>query len=192
MNNAARHDVTLCLTRVTRGDRAAADELLPLVYNELRALAQTYLGNEARRHTLQPTALVHEVYLRLVEEASIDWKGRAHFFAVAAKAMRQLLVDYARAKQAEKRGGGWHRVTLDQVVAPTKSREVELLSLDEALTKLAQLDPVLNKIVELRFFGGLTIKETAEVLELSTRTVKREWSIARAWLNNELRKGEQE
>jgi RNA polymerase sigma factor (TIGR02999 family) len=180
--------VTQLLLAWTRGDRAALNRLMPLVYEELRQLAGGYLVRERHDHTLQPTALVHEAFLRLVDHRSIQWQGRAHFLALAATLMRQLLIDHARKHRAEKRGGGGARVTLHEGDAVIEARSVELIALDEALSALAAVDPRQARVIELRFFGGLTIEEAAEVLAVSPATVKLDWSLARAWLVRELRR----
>lgn len=163
---------------------------MPLVYDELRGLARQYLQRERRDHTLQATGLVHEAYLRLVDQTATTWRDRAHFFAVAASVMRRVLVDYARAHRAAKRGGALEKIELDEAVALTPERHVDLVALDDALKDLGAFDPRQSQIVELRFFGGLTVEEVAEVLEISPRTVKREWRLARAWLRREIVKGE--
>jgi RNA polymerase sigma factor (TIGR02999 family) len=171
---------------------ASAEELLPLVYQDLRRLAQRYMSREHPGHTLQPTALVHEVYLKLVDQTRANWKGKSHFFAVGALAMRRLLIDHARARRREKRGGARQRVTLAESLFPSnKGTEgdldfEELLSLNTALERLAAVEPRAAKVVELRFFGGLTVPEVAHVLEVSTRTVEGDWTYARAWLRREL------
>jgi RNA polymerase sigma factor (TIGR02999 family) len=183
-------DVSRLLGAIRQGDRNALEQLMPVVYGELRDLAAHYLRRERSDHTLQPTALVHEVYLRLaghLDHHEADWRDRAHFFGVAARVMRQVLVDYARAHQAAKRGAGQVRVTLSAVanlagVEPA----VDLVALELALTRLAALDPEQAQLVELRFFAGLTVEETAEVVGRSPTTVKREWRLARAWLHREL------
>lgn len=180
--------MTQLLLAWTRGDRAALNRLMPLVYEELRQLAGGYLVRERHDHTLQPTALVHEAFLRLVDHRSIQWQGRAHFLALAATLMRQLLIDHARKHRAEKRGGGGARVTLHEGDAVIEARSVELIALDEALSALAAVDPRQARVIELRFFGGLTIEEAAEVLAVSPATVKLDWSLARAWLVRELRR----
>jgi len=167
----------------------AADELLPLVYDQLRRLARRLLSRERPGHTLQPTALVHEAYLKLVDQTRVDWKGRTHFFAAGAQAMRHILVDHARGRGRAKRGGGWNRVTLGEDAAPFADGGLdadELLALDEAMQRLAKLDERSARVVELRFFGGLTVPEVAHVLAVSTRTVEGDWTHARAWLNREL------
>jgi RNA polymerase sigma factor (TIGR02999 family) len=165
------------------------DELLPLVYDELRRQAARFLRAQAPGHTLQPTALVHEVYLRLVDQPTVEWEGRTHFFGVAARAMRSVLVDHARARHAAKRGGRARAVTLGAahgIAGGTADAEVDVLALDEALTRLAALDPRQTQVVELRYFGGLSIEETAHVLGVSGATVERDWKTARLWLRREL------
>lgn len=164
------------------GDSEAANRLLPLVYEGLRTVAASYLRRERPNHTLQPTALVHEAYLKLIDISQINWQDRAHFFAAAAQMMRHILVDHARAKGREKRGGELSHVSLDEAVAFTDEKDFDLLALEDALQQLAAFDPQQSKIVELRFFGGLTIEETAHVLKISPATVKREWTMAKAWL----------
>jgi RNA polymerase sigma factor (TIGR02999 family) len=179
-------DITRILQALSRGDEKAPDELMPLVYAELRRLASGYMRRERREHTLQATALVHEAYIRLVDQTQIDWRGRAHFFSIAARQMREILVDHARARRAEKRGGGATRLSLDEAVSFAKEKDFDLVALDDALRGLAALDPQQGRIVELRFFGGLTIEETAEVLKISPATIKREWNLAKAWLRREM------
>ena len=169
-----------------RGDPNAREEMIPLVYGELRRIARRYLWQERPDHTLQSGALVHEAYLRLVREKSPQWKNRAHFFGVAAQLMRHILVDYARGRLAAKRGAGAPRLALDPKIALPQRREIDVVALDDALTRLAILDPQQSRLVELRFFGGLSIEETAVVLGISPATVKREWSTARAWLQREM------
>ncbi len=171
------------------GDRQAADDLMPLLYGEFRRLAADYLKRERPEHTLQPTALVHEAFLRLVNQRNVDWKGRSHFFAVGAQAMRRILVDHARRKKRDKHGGGRHRIALDDQMTISKRSDEDLIAIDDALQELAELDPRQAKIVELRFFGGLTVAEVAEVLGVSKRTVESEWTIVRAWLRRELNEG---
>jgi RNA polymerase sigma factor (TIGR02999 family) len=178
--------ITQLLIRWREGDQAALNELLPQVYRELRRLAKYYLSEERPDHTLQATALVHEAYLRLVDERGIDWKSRAHFFGIAAVRMRQILVEHARSRQAAKRGGGEYRLSVSELDRLVEKRDVSLLALDDALGRLEMLDAQKTRIVELRYFGGLTIEETAEVLETSPATVKRNWSMARAWLRSEI------
>jgi len=179
-------DVTRLLIEWSKGDRGALDALVPLVYDELRRLAQLYLSREKPGHTLSSTALVHEAYLRLVRQEDMSWQNRAHFFAVAARMMRRILVDHARKHNYAKRGGGAMTLSLDEAVAPAKERELDLVALDDALEALAKLDERQCRMVELRFFGGLSIEETSEVMGVSTPTVKREWASARAWLYREI------
>ena len=182
----ASAQVTMLLGRLTEGDARALDRLMPLVHDELRAIARRYMGNERAGHTLQPTALANEAYLRLVDLDEIDWRGRAHFFAVAAGIMRRVLIDHARKRRAARRGGDAKRVPLEETVLLANERPEELVELDEALVRLRELDPRQEQIVELRFFGGLSVEETAAVIGISARTVKREWAVARAWLRAEL------
>ncbi|HTS02699.1 MAG TPA: sigma-70 family RNA polymerase sigma factor [Thermoanaerobaculia bacterium] len=180
-------EVTRLLREWSAGDRSALEKLLPLVYDELRRRAGAYLRQERAGHTLQPTALVHEAYLKLVGGETIAWKDRAHFFGVAARAMRQVLVDHARARNAAKRGEGQVLVALDAAEgASTPPRNLDLLDLDRALSKLASLDERQSRLVELRLFAGLTIEESADVLEISHATVSREWRHAEAWLQREM------
>jgi RNA polymerase sigma-70 factor, ECF subfamily len=178
--------ITQLLIEWNNGRSGALEDLLPLVYRELRQLAAQRLRRERPDHTLQPTALVHEAYIRLVDQRRVRWKNRAHFYAAAAHIMRRILVDRARARKTDKRGGGWERVTLGGDGTPGGSRTVDVLALDDALDRLAALDPGQERIVELRYFGGLTLDETAEVIGISTATVKREWAIAKAWLRAQL------
>jgi RNA polymerase sigma factor (TIGR02999 family) len=175
-------EVTGLLQSWSEGDRSAQDRLLPLIYRELRTRAAQYLRRERQDHTLEPTALVHEAYLRLVDKPDLSWQNRAQFFAFAARVMRQVLVDHAREHGAEKRGGAWIRVDLDPASSSEAARDVDLILLDQALAELAALDEQQAQIVELRFFGGLSIEEAAEVIGISPATVKRDWSMARAWL----------
>ncbi len=180
--------MTQLLIQLTDGDRAVLDELLPLIYDELRSLAANYLRRERVGHTLQPTALVHEAYLRLVNQTQVRWQNRAHFFGVAAQMMRRILVDHARAHHADKRGSDAPRLSLDENIEVADERATELLALDEALTTLAEIDAQKSKIVELRYFGGLSVEETAEVLGVSAPTVKRQWRMAKAWLYGQVSK----
>ena len=174
-------EVTRLLQSLNAGDREAVDALVPIVYSELRKLASHYLKSEREGHTLQPTALVHEAFLRLVEQET-QWQNRTHFFAMAASLMRRILVDYARGYNAEKRGGAAEKVVLEDVFVFVKEKPAEMLALDEALQELAKIDPRRAKVVELRFFGGLNNDEIAEVLEVHSNTVLRDWNLARAWL----------
>jgi RNA polymerase sigma factor (TIGR02999 family) len=180
-------DVTQLLAKLSNGDRTALDELLPLVYEELRRLADRYLRRERSDHTLQATALVNEAYLRLVDQ-NVPWQNRAHFFGVAAEMMRRILVDHARSHQAQKRGSGGVKISLDEAINMSDERAADLISLDEALNALAQFDPQKSRIVELRFFAGLSIEETAKVLGIGTATVIRQWRMAKAWLYHEVSK----
>ncbi|MCC7337314.1 MAG: sigma-70 family RNA polymerase sigma factor [Pirellulaceae bacterium] len=181
-------EVTQILNQIESGDRHAARQLLPLVYQELRRLASQRMLHEKSSHTLQPTALVHEAFLRLVGgEDSLSWDGRGHFFAAAAEAMRRILIESARRRNTEKRGGDWERAKLEQDAAMIDAEDSEtLLALDEALTKLESEDADLARLVELRYFTGLTVDQTAEMLDVSPRTVKRNWAYARAWLRREM------
>jgi RNA polymerase sigma-70 factor (ECF subfamily) len=184
-------DVTALLNQINEGDGKAPEDLLPLVYSELRKLAHSYLRNERPDHTLQATALVHEAYLRMVDWEKVSWQNRAHFFAVAAQIMRKILVDQARQKKAQKRDFG-QKLLLDEAISlpDPNNREIDLIALDDALEKLGGFDRTQSKIVELRFFGGLTIEETAHALKISPATVKREWTVARTWLFREIRHGD--
>jgi RNA polymerase sigma factor (TIGR02999 family) len=183
--------MTLLLSRCRAGDREALDALMPVVYKELRRLARHYLQQERRDHTLQSTALVHEAYVRLLGQSPPEWKSRAHFFGVAAKLMRQILVDHARNNKAAKRGGNSLKLTLQEGLVGHRGKDLDLLALDDALNHLAQLSPQQSHIVELRFFSGLTIEDTSEVLGVSPATVKRGWTTARAWLFREMSGSEQ-
>lgn len=179
-------EVTRLLHLVRDGDKEAFDHLLPLVYEELRRIARRQLRRERQQHTLQPTGLVHEAYLKLVDQAAVAWQGRAHFLGVAARAMRQILVDYARRRNAGKRGGDWVQTTLTHRDLGIDMPLEELISLDAALDRLDELDPKLRQVVEYRFFAGMTEEEIAEVQGVTTRTVQRAWAKARAWLYKEL------
>ncbi len=185
-------DVTLILRDLESGDRRAADRLMPFVYDELRRLASHYLKNERPDHTLQPTALVHEAYLRLVDQTRVNWQNRAHFFAVAASMMRRILVDHARSHNAQKHGGRRQKLSLDEAISFSKGKDLDIVALDDALGDLARLDPEQSRIVELRFFGGLTLEETAEVTGVSLSTVRREWEMAKAWLYDQLSNDERD
>jgi len=188
VSDQAGGDVTILLAELVRGDEAAASKLFPLLYDELRRLAGNYMRRERGDHTLQPTALVHEAYIKLVQQRSIDWQGRAHFFGIAARVMRTILVDHARGHLRDKRGGGQRLVSIDEVLVFAPEQSLELVKLDEAVERLTKIDPRQGKIVELRFFGGLTVEQTADVLGVSPKTVKRDWSMAKAWLHGELKK----
>lgn len=181
--------VTDLLVRWRGGDGEALDSLVPLVYGELRRIAQHYLRNERPGHTLQSTALVHEAYVRLIGQNLPEWQNRAHFFAVAAQLMRQILVDHARGRRSNKRGGGVCKLALEEAQDVAQLVDIDILALDDALKTLSEMDPQQGKVVELKFFGGLSIEDTAEVLGISSSTVKREWTSARAWLHREIARG---
>ncbi len=182
MNPSPPADITKLLVRSGQGDKAALDQLLPLVYQELHRLAHHHLRKERAHHSLQTTGLVHEAYLRLAGQQAMDWENRFHFFALAANTMRRVLVDYARARQSDKRGGGAVHVSLSQAEEKAAGRLAEVIALDEALAILAALDPRQSQVIELRYFGGLSVEETAAVLQVSTSTVYSDWRQARAWL----------
>lgn len=180
-------DVTQLLNKAQSGDKESLDTLLPLIYDELRRVAANQLRAERENHTLQATALVHEAYLRLLEQHEVDWQNRAHFFSIAAEMMRRILVNYAIQRNAKKRGDGITRISLDDAISFSNDQgDLDLVSLDAALKSLAQFDETQARIVELRFFGGLTIEEVAEVMSISESTVKREWKMAKAWLKTQL------
>jgi RNA polymerase sigma-70 factor, ECF subfamily len=184
-------DVTQLLRAWSNGEQEALDRLIPLVYSELHRLAHRYMGRERSAHTLQSTALVHEAYERLINLKGMDWKSRAHFFAVSAQVMRRILVDYARSRRYSKRGGEWRQVPLNEAVAVFRDHRTDIVALDDALQALAGIDPRKNRVVEMRFFGGLSIKETAEVLNVSQETVLRDWRLAKVWLLRQLTREEQ-
>jgi RNA polymerase sigma factor (TIGR02999 family) len=179
-------EVTRLLASWGQGKPEALDQLMPIVYGELRRLAASYLRRERDDHTLQPTALVHEAFLRLVDQKDVQWQNRGHFFAITAQLMRRILVDHARTHLAEKRGSGVPRIPLTEAIIMSRERPAELLALDDGLKRLASLDPQQGRVVELRIFAGLTVEETAEVLGISPATVKRDWSMAKAWLSKEV------
>jgi RNA polymerase sigma factor (TIGR02999 family) len=187
---SAPQNVTQLLLSWGSGDKEALDKLLPVVYDELRKQAARYLRRERAGHTLQTTALIHEAYLRLVDQKNVHWQNRAQFFGLAAQLMRRILVDHARTKKRAKRGGSDIRVSLTGAKILAKSEDLDVVALDEALDRLAEIDEQQSKIVELRFFSGLTVEETAEVLSISPATVKRDWSMAKAWLHRELSSNE--
>ncbi len=189
MTTGQTADLDALLLRARAGDGDALAQILPIVYDELRRIAARYMRRERRGQTIQATALVHEAYLRLLKDRSPDWQNRAHFLAIAATSMRQILVERARARTAAKRGGQAERITLDEAMLPSPGGAPDLEAIDQALTRLAALDPAQARIVELRFFGGLTVEEAAAALDISPATLKREWSIARAWLRRELAQG---
>ena len=182
----SKQEITQWLVACKKGEPAALEKLMPLVYDELHQQAMRFFNRERAGHTLQPTALVNEVYLRLVNQQEVNWKNRAQFFGIAAQMMRRILVSHARARQAAKRGGADHRIVLEEGMAVAPQRDVNLLALDEALTKLGVIDPTKSRMVELRFFSGLSVAETAEVMEVSPRTVDRQWQTAKAWLHKEM------
>ncbi len=185
-------NVTQMLHDWSDGDREVLDKLIPIIYAELRRQAARYLRRERPGHTLQTTALIHEAYIRLIDQKNVRWQNRAHFFAIAAQLMRRILVDHARSRQAAKRGGSDIKLPLEEAMIASEGREVDLVALDEALKRLAAIDPQQSRVVELRFFSGLNVEETAEVLEVSPRTVKRDWNVAKAWLRREISEGEGE
>lgn len=170
----------------SNGDQAALDELMPIIYEELRRMARRYMNRQSEGHTFQTTELIHEAYLKLAGRQKTDWKNRSHFFGVAARAMRHILVDYARSKNAQKRGGGMPQITFEENALISDDRSEEMIILDEALQRLSGLDERKSRVVEMKFFGGLTIEEIAEVLRTSTKTVKRDWRFARNWLLKEI------
>ena len=179
-------NVTQLLIGWSKGDKEALDALVPLVYDELRRQAARYLRRERVGHTLQTTALIHEAYMRLIDQKNVHWQNRAHFFGIAAQLMRRILVDHARTKTRAKRGGSNLRVSLTKANIFAKVKDLDIVALDEALDRLTEIDEQQSRIVELRFFSGLTVEETAEVLGISTATVKRDWSMAKAWLHREI------
>ncbi len=188
MSTPAPQEVTQLLVAWSNGDSEALEKLMPLVYDDLRRLARNYMNRERAGHTLQTTALIHEAYLRLIEQKDVKWQNRAHFFAISAQLMRRILVSMARARQADKRGGEARQVSLDEAMVFSEERAAELVALDDAMNELAALDPRRCRVVELRHFGGLSVEETAEVLKVSPDTVMREWKRAKAWLYSELNK----
>ena len=185
---SSTHEITKLLIAWGEGDEAALEKLTPLVYQELRRLAKRYMRRENTDHTLQATALVNEAYLRLIEQKNVRWQNRAHFFAISAQLMRRILVDMARARRYSKRGGDARRVPLDEALVVSKERGEDLVALDDALQSLAGIDPRKSRVVELRFFGGLSVEETAELLKVSPDTVMRDWKMAKVWLHRELSK----
>ena len=187
MTTPAPEEVSQLLQEWSKGDQAALDKVMPIIYQELHRLAHHYMRKERAGHTLQTTALVNEAYMRLADYKKMRWQGRAHFFAVAAQVMRRILVEQARSRKLVKRGGGIPTVSLDEAAIVSPGRSVEVIAIDEALTDLESWDPRKSKIVELRFFGGLSIEETAEVLKVSVTTVQREWRSAKAWLYQAIR-----
>ena len=186
MTTDAVQEVTQLLIAWNNGDKSALDRLVPMVDRELHRLAHHYMRRENAGHTLQTSALVNEAYLKLIDQRHVHWKNRAHFFALSAQLMRRILVDHARGRKYAKRGGGAERISFDEALAVASQRGADLVALDEALTQLTSIDERKGKVVELRFFGGLSVEETAEALGVSTATVMREWSMAKAWLYNSL------
>lgn len=187
MSAPSQTGVTELLVNWSEGDQEALNKLIPLVYVELHKLASRYLRRERPDHTLQTTALVHEAYLKLVDQREANWENRVQFFAVAAQLMRRILVDYARRHRASKRGGDLYKLSLDEALVPSEKKDAELLVLDEALDRLAAIDSQQSRVVELRVFAGLTLEETAQALNISPRTVRREWSMAKAWLHRQMK-----
>jgi RNA polymerase sigma factor (TIGR02999 family) len=190
MTSGAPQDITGLLVAWSNGDRAALDSLVPLIYAELHRLARRYMRQEGPGHTLETTALVNEAYLRLVNQKQVNWQNRTHFFAVSAQSMRNILVDMARGRKRQRRGGDAEHLSLDESLVFSEERASELIALDDALTALAKVDERKGRIVEMRYFGGLSVEETAEVLQISVATVDREWRRARAWLYSELNKAD--
>jgi RNA polymerase sigma factor (TIGR02999 family) len=190
MDASSPNEITQQLVAWSKGDAAALEQLIPAVYQELRSMADRYLRSEGAGHSLQPTALVHEAYLRLIDQTQVQWQNRAHFFGVAATLMRRILLDHAKTKHREKRGGGAQKLSLDEAANYTHERAAELIALDDALQGLAALDERKSRIVELRYFGGLTVEETAQVLSVSPQTVLRDWNLAKAWLYQQLNQTE--
>jgi RNA polymerase sigma factor (TIGR02999 family) len=188
MDAPSPDQITEQLIAWTKGDEGALERLIPAVYQELRRMADRYLRKEIPGHSLQPTALVHEAYLRLIDQTRVEWQNRAHFFGVAAQMMRRILVDHAKTKHREKRGGAAFKVPLDEASVYANERAAELVALDDALQALAEFDDRKSRIVELRYFGGLTVEETAQVLDVSPQTVMRDWNLAKAWLYQQLGK----
>lgn len=189
LERSSSHQVTVLLRDWRSGNQAALEKLTPLVYSELRRLAHSYMKRERAGHPLQTTALVHEAYMRLVDAGGVDWKDRAHFYGISARLMRQILVEFGRSRAAGKRGGDARHVELDDAMIASIGRDADMVALDDALTALEAIDAREAQIVELRFFGGLSVEETAEVLEVSRNTVLRDWNHAKAWLLNELSRG---
>jgi RNA polymerase sigma factor (TIGR02999 family) len=186
MEVLASPQVTQLLLAWRQGEQSALDKLIPLVHGELRRIARRYTMGERKGHTLQTSALLNEAYLRLIDTQKVNWQSRVHFFAIAAQLMRRVLVDHARARGYQKRGGGAFKVTLDEAMVGTQEKGAELVALDDALQALTEFDPRKGRVVELRFFGGLSVKETAEVLNVSEDTVLRDWRLAKSWLQREM------
>ncbi|MGE0101510.1 MAG: sigma-70 family RNA polymerase sigma factor [Blastocatellales bacterium] len=190
MPEKSKTEITQLLVAWGKGDQDAFGRLMPLVYDEMRKIARRYMNRQRPDHTLQTTALVNEAYLRLIDSSKVQWQNRAHFFAISAQVMRRILVDFARARTNQKRGGGAQKVVLDEALAISAEPGADLVALDDALNDLAVIDKRQSQIVELRYFGGLSEDEVAEVLGISSRTVRRDWSLARAWLYRQLNRGE--
>jgi RNA polymerase sigma-70 factor (ECF subfamily) len=190
MTTPSPREITQLLVDWGNGDKATLDRLVPLIYEELRRLARYHMRRERPGHTLQTSALVNEAYLRLIDQTNVRWQNRAHFFGIAAQLMRRIMIDHARSHARAKRGGGAQNLSLDEAALATREKASELLALDYALTELEVLDPRKSQIVELRFFGGLSNEEAAEVLKVSSRTIEREWRVAKAWLYRAVSKGE--
>ena len=188
MTEPSTHEVTALLLAWNKGDETALAKLTPLVYQELHRLARAYMGRERAGHTLQTTALVNEAYLRLIDSSRVRWQNRAHFFAISAQLMRRILVDFARSRNYQKRGGEMPRVSFSEAFEVAEEQEADLVALDEALTALAKVDPRKSQVIELRFFGGLGVEETGEVLQVSADTVMRDWRLAKMWLLREISK----
>ncbi|MGH9752174.1 MAG: sigma-70 family RNA polymerase sigma factor [Blastocatellia bacterium] len=188
MNKPPPIEITERLIAWGAGDRAAFDQLLPVVYQELRRIAGNYLRQENPGHTLQPTALVHEAWLRLIDQTRVNWRNRAQFFGVAAQLMRRILVDHAKTKHREKRGGDAVKLSLDDVINLSRERAADILALDDALDELTRIDGRKSRVVELRYFGGFSVEETAQILEVSPETVMRDWKMAKAWLYQQIRR----
>ena len=186
MNNPSDQVTQILAEAADESPAVVAQKLMPFVYDELRSLAEHYLRAERRGHTLQPTALVHEAFMRLIDQSRVDWRGKTHFFAVGAEAMRRILIDHGRARKRDKRGGGWKRVVLNEAESPQETLDTDLVALNDALEKLKALDEEQARIVELRFFGGLTVQEVADVLGVSKRKVEGDWTHAKAWLRTAL------
>ena len=183
MSSDASHQITQMLIELTDGNTEVVDRIYPFIYDELRRLAGSYLRRERSDHTLQPTALVHEAYIKLIDQRSVKWQNRAHFFGIAAQVMRRILMDHARKHNADKRGGDIEKLPIEEeILVVSHERSAELIALDDALQSLAEIDPQKAKIVELRYFGGLSIEETAEVMGVSVPTINRQWRMAKAWL----------
>jgi RNA polymerase sigma-70 factor, ECF subfamily len=188
--DSAQADVTALLSQLTQGNQEAAEKLIPLIYDELKRLARSYMRRERPDHTLQPTALVHEAYLKLIRQQTVNWQGRSHFIGIAAQLMRRILIDHARGHLREKRGGSKVVLPLNEALVFSPEHSEDLVRLDEALERLSKLDARQSRIVELRFFGGLSVEEASEILGVSPKTVKRDWAVAKAWLYGELRRSD--